>query len=141
MEKIIERKVSLIGIVDQFLSEKARVFRTRVNSGTSYNIGGNFYQAVSGNFRVRHDFVSYHYNIPTAWPVALEVGNNIKGEDSLDLVRVLYREMLDHLKQSGAVIEEGQDRTTASAFLSEEKVFLRWEYASSFCWIAARPFK
>jgi hypothetical protein len=130
------QQLDVFGTVHAMIHEAAQKHADKANVGTSYSVGGPFRQVVSGNVRVLNNFQTHHYNMATNWNLALEVGNNIKGANALDLTTEIFKSLVDTLEEAGATVQ----RFDTGAHISHEgnELFLKYEYASSYCWIAAR---
>ena len=105
---------------------------------SSHNIGGNFNAVVSGEVRIRKNFVAHgSYNSSIQWDQILEIGNNLQGKKALDEAKRLYDEMVEMAKTAGADIKE-HDKSVAHIDLDGEKFTVKYEYARSFCWVGIR---
>lgn len=136
IRELLESKSKLIDSIEDVLQEIESSLSDKAQGETSYSIGHPFHQVVSGRVAIRKNFATYHYNMPTQWDVILEVGNNIKGAEALDIVREAYEDLLDEFRDGETTVTQEKDYAVIT--LGNEKALVKYEYASSFCWIGAR---
>lgn len=122
------------------LNEQAEKHGNKAQDQTSYGIGGNFRAVISGDVKVRKEFASYHYNMPTHWDAILEIGNNIKGKDSLKLAQEVYDRVLNELSDfnENVAINDSHDKYHSIVSLGDDKLVVCCEYARAFCWVGVR---
>lgn len=116
--------------------------RLKEKSGkeSSHGIGGNFRAVVSGNVGIRKN---YHesggsYGIPTTWNFMLEIGNNIDGK-ALDEAKEVFNELVDAAEEADGDVNENDNR--AFVKIGNRQLSIKYEYASSFCWVGIRVAK
>lgn len=116
--------------------------RLKEKSGkeSSHSIGGNFRAVVSGKVEIRKN---YHesggsYGIPRTWNFMLEIGNNIDGK-AIDEAKEVFDELVDAAEDADADVNEHDDY--ANVTIGKRQFVMKYNYASSFCWVGLRVAK
>lgn len=141
IQELFENKNSeLLKVALDVLNEQAEKHSEKAQGKRSYGIGGNFSAVISGDVKVRKEFASYHYNMPTRWDAILEIGNNIKDTDSLKLAREVYDTVLNELSDfnENVAINDSFDKYHSTVSLGDDKLVVCCEYARAFCWVGVR---
>lgn len=140
-EILTEAKSSeLLNVVLATLEAQAKKHGGKAQDKTSYSLGGNFSAVISGDVKVRKEFASYNYNMPTRWDAILEIGNNIKGAKGLDVAREVFDIVMNDLSDFGTevTIDDRHDKHNVVVTMGDDRINVCCEYARAFCWVGVR---
>jgi hypothetical protein len=110
----------------------------KAGAQSSHNIGGNLSAAVSGKVALVKNYSDYsRYSGTHVWDYALQVGNNLKGSKAIDEITKLFNNLLQEVK--GYELKKLEAHNDVfHAYFNDGSISCKYEYASSFCWLAIR---
>lgn len=137
LNNLLESNQSLFNELKDLLAEHQKKIASKATKGSSHSIGGNFNAVLSGNVRLRNDFIEHGYGSNIRWDLILEIGNDIEG-GGLDHATKVYKDILREMAETPN--KKLTDNTTL--FMTDnEEVAIAYEYARSFCWVGIRRVK
>jgi hypothetical protein len=106
-------------------------------AGSSRHISSTMRATISGEVTIVRDYIDTQgYGGNIKWDLCLKVGNAVKA-DALEIVKGLYNDFMDEAKgMEPTKLETFKD--VFHAYFDDGSVSCKYEYASSYSWIAIR---
>lgn len=126
--------------LEDILQDSLTDLKSQSGKESSYNIGGNLSKVVSGDVKLVKNYTDHGYaGSTTKWDLCLQVGNNIS-KKALDEVKKIFAEIKSEAEEYEPKKMEAHG-DVFHAYFDDGSISCKYEYASSFCWVAIRKNK
>lgn len=132
-----ESSSTIYNMLSKALADAGKELSDSQGKQSSHSIGGNFNAVVSGDVKIRKNYVDHGYaGSATQWDEILEIGNNLKDKkDALGEARRIFAELIELADEAGAKVNGTTKDMSVGIIMDGEKVLMSCNYARSFCWI------
>ena len=135
------RLTDLWGEWHDILADFTHYLKRYESENTTVALGGNFHGGVSGNSRMRKDYIEHsRYGSPRRWDYMIEIGNNmVDGDKKFDSIKAMHdvmQQLKDEAEDMKAEVRWATgDKDVLFATYGTKSITAKCQYGRNFCWV------